>query len=565
MRQAILEGDWSETEKLLSRTLFRNEKQLQYCIYQQQFFELIEKHEFQRAFNLLTKRLKPLEAHQTQPREFSDMCYMLTCRSVQDSPSFRLWDGDIVAARERLVERFDRLLDPDRLESFSSTKPVPPNRLLHLLRQSALFQVQQARHHTQQIPRVTSLLSDYQPVVVPNMATLAFLGHTANVKVARFVGDDGDFICSGGSDNTVRIWQTSTAQLLGVLVGHTSRVWDVSTSHSGSTLASASGDGSVRIWDISSIVSQQQVPNSTQAPFLFGGPTTQQQRDQHAAVLSATAAVTSSSSSISQFAPTSPPVQINTANLMPPISSSLVIPSVADATSATTSSSGQDGRRAVEIGESNSVVLSGHSGDVYAVAFQPQGHHVVSGGYDQTVRTYDIRTGTCVRTCLGHTSSVSALLFNPAGNLIVSGSKDATVRFWDVRSGVAVKVYASHLSEVTSLALSEDGVQLLTGSKDNSNRLWDVRTAKPIQRYRGHQNTSKNFVRCAFGPAEQVIVGGSEDGVVYLWDKESGSILQKLNGHTGPVFSAEWNAKQSLLCTASHDGTVQTWRYQPQI
>ena len=84
--------------------------------------------------------------------------------------------------------------------------------------------------------------------------------------------------------------------------------------------------------------------------------------------------------------------------------------------------------------------------------------------------------------------------------------------------------------------------------------------------------------RAAFGPSEEVIVGGSEDGNVYVWDKISGRLLQRLKGHRGVVYHVVWSNSQSLgnfyvksyfyftkfvifLCIAascSNDGSVKT-------
>ena len=52
------------------------------------------------------------------------------------------------------------------------------------------------------------------------------------------------------SDNTARIWDTETAECLGSLIGHSSRIWEVGSSKSGETVATASGDGTVKIWDM---------------------------------------------------------------------------------------------------------------------------------------------------------------------------------------------------------------------------------------------------------------------------------------------------------------------------
>lgn len=44
--------------------------------------ELIDKGESQKAFSHLNKRLKPLEGAKAHAHEFTDLCYLLSCRSV---------------------------------------------------------------------------------------------------------------------------------------------------------------------------------------------------------------------------------------------------------------------------------------------------------------------------------------------------------------------------------------------------------------------------------------------------------------------------------------------------
>ena len=61
---------------------------------------------------------------------------------------------------------------------------------------------------------------------------------------------DGHRIASGGYDNTVRIWDADTGQLIGnPLAGHTDDVMSVAFSPDGHRITSASVDGTVRIWN----------------------------------------------------------------------------------------------------------------------------------------------------------------------------------------------------------------------------------------------------------------------------------------------------------------------------
>ncbi|KAI9143299.1 WD40-repeat-containing domain protein [Paraphysoderma sedebokerense] len=462
LRKAILDGDWAEVDKLCSKPLVKNHKSFLYAIYKQQYLEHVEHHEIQKAFTLLNKRLKPLEHLQTTPNEFKDLCYLLTAKSVHDASTFRNWEG-IGPSREKLVDHLQNMIDFESSEKDGSVY-VPPNRLLSLLRQAVAYQIEFSRYHPRIAPKVTTLLQDYQSFIIPNAVRHTFTGHKGNIKCVDFVGEEGKLIASGSSDNTLRIWDTETSNCVGVLEGHTSRIWDVTSNPSGSIVASASGDGTVKLWDMKN--------NRMACLHSFGG----------------------------------------------------------------------------------------HEGDVYTVKYHPGETHVVTGGYDKIVRLFDVNTGQVVKTFPGHQLSVSKTIFNPLGNLIVSGSKDSTIKFWDIVSGLCIRTITSHLGEVTSVEMNSNGTLLLSSSKDNSNRLWDVRMVRPIRRFKGHQNTSKNFIRAGFAH-NSLIVGGSEDGIVYIWDQEKGSVLQKLKSHTGIVYNAVWNARQSLLVSCSDDKTLKTWHY----
>ena len=55
------------------------------------------------------------------------------------------------------------------------------------------------------------------------------------------------------------------------------------------------------------------------------------------------------------------------------------------------------------------------------------------------------------------------------------------------------------------------------------------------------------------------------DGIVYIWDQDTGEVLQKLKGHSGMVYNAVWNNKQSLFVSCSDDKTLKTWWYDENV
>lgn len=283
-----------------------------------------------------------------------------------------------MASREKLIEHFNMVLFEFEAEQFPDAKGVlpdsmPPNRLTVLLQQAVEQQVQNNHYHPgTSRPRITTLLQDYRCFVVPNAIRRRFVGHKSNVKCVEFVGVDGSLLATGSSDNTVRLWDTESGRPHQVLEGHRSRVWDLSASAAGDLLASASGDATVKLWRRGVV-------------------------DADAAALAGAAAAGG-------------PAEDGG------------------------SSGGGGGGGAHTWGVA--ATLTGARNDVYTVSFHPNGHQLVSGGYDQVVRLYDIERGnTVLKMFEGHQALVSRAVFSPHGKLLITGSKDGSIRIWDILSG----------------------------------------------------------------------------------------------------------------------------------
>jgi len=123
-------------------------------------------------------------------------------------------------------------------------------------------------------------------------------------------------------------------------------------------------------------------------------------------------------------------------------------------------------------GESPEAILTGHSEQVNAVAFSPDGASLTSGSDDTTIILWDLTTGHKIVTLTGHTSNVHCLAFSPDGRTLASGGNDGTVRLWNLLLHEQVAVLEEHRSAIWDIAFSPDGNTLASSSFDGTIKLW---------------------------------------------------------------------------------------------
>ncbi len=204
--------------------------------------------------------------------------------------------------------------------------------------------------------------------------------------------------------------------------------------------------------------------------------------------------------------------------------------------------------------------LRGHEEGVFAVAFSPNGTRIVTGSGDKTIRLWDAQTGKPIGQPLrGHENAVRSVAFSPDGKRIVSGSEDKTIRLWDAQTGQVIKQpLRGHEASVWSVMFSPNGRHIVSGSGDKTVRLWDAQTGKPIGKpLRGHE---EDVSAVAFSPDGRRIVSGSGDKTLRLWDAQTGEpIGQPLQGNGAPVNSVAFSPDSTHIVSGSSDKTIRLW------
>ena len=86
----------------------------------------------------------------------------------------------------------------------------------------------------------------------------------------------------------------------------------------------------------------------------------------------------------------------------------------------------------------------------------------------------------------GHTSDLWAAQFSPDGMRILTASSDKTAKLWDAKSGGEIATLKGHAEGVRNAAFSSDGKIIVTVARDGGGRLWNGQTGAPLGELVGH-------------------------------------------------------------------------------
>ncbi len=264
------------------------------------------------------------------------------------------------------------------------------------------------------------------------------------------------------------------------------------------------------------------------------------------------------------------------------------------------------------------IVLEGHKYTVYCIDISEDNEHLVSGGWDNTVKVWDYKNAKEVKSFDYHKDMIRDICFSKDNSMIASASRDNTIRItnlsngdtrtiindyeptieeyyqntyfssisftpdneklvftlagrneiflWDISTNALSDKIIGPESGIRKVEVSNNGKYIAGITGDYSIIIWDLVTRKQVSVLKGHAGSVGTL---CFSRDEKYLVSGGGGNVTYrkpreyynlmLWDVVKGDLISVLSGHVDVVKKVKFTPDGRYIASVSEDNSVRLW------
>jgi U3 small nucleolar RNA-associated protein 13 len=393
----------------------------------------------------------------------------------------------------------------------------------------------------------SSSLQSFRAVVVTNDQTLSFLDFPTLTLVKSVAGYNDAFtdarylpgglhrLVASTNSEQLRIIDTRTMDTR-LCTGHTAAVLSVGASPDGTLAASASKDGTARIWDVQTALCVGLCEGHTESltavafPTRLAGWGSKQAASAGGGAAPAPSQwlVTASRDRTLKLWQLAPLLALLPHPRPEHWSPSLLKSTIASSGLASIRGKGLSATPLLRPKTLGTAVA--HEKDINAIAVSPNDRMLASASQDRCIKLWGLPSLSPIAVLKGHKRGVWGITFSPTEQILASASGDATLRLWSVSpaTGFAcLRTFEGHSGPVLSLAFLPHGQQLVSGGGDGVLKLWNIKDSECMGSFDAHGDKlwcvsvrpppSGSGAAAAMQQPPLELVTGGGDSILNVW------------------------------------------------
>ena len=280
-----------------------------------------------------------------------------------------------------------------------------------------------------------------------------FKGHDGLINSVALT-NDGSLLATASVDGTVKIWNYSSGKESQILKGHSGAVNTVAFNKDGSLVASGGADGAIRLWNP------------------------------------------------------------------------------------------KDGKTVKELAKA-------HAGGVGSVVFSPDGALLASAGADKSVKLWDVKDAKELKNLGAHKESVYSVAFNAAGTELASCGNDGLIKIWDVKGQKELKSMMVELAKPV--------VKIEPKKEEPKDKDVKDKKKKDMGKKEEPKELRDAFTVVAFTPDGKQVLSVGHDKYLRYWSLADGKETKKIGPTPDWIFGLAVSKDGKNVATAGYGGSLRVY------
>ncbi len=200
-----------------------------------------------------------------------------------------------------------------------------------------------------------------------------------------------------------------------------------------------------------------------------------------------------------------------------------------------------------------------HEKAITSIAFSPDGAMIATASPDRKIYIWGIR-GNLLQTFIGHGGGIiyrgakASMAFSPDSKLLVSSINDNAIKIWDI-NGKATELILQHVGLSKQLAFSPDGKTIAFSRNDGKVELRDTNTKKLKEIFETF-DSPREITRITFSPDGKTIAIGSNDGKVVLRNIDTKEI-RNIPNYRGTITNIVFSPDGKTIAISNNEGIFE--------